>query len=235
MNLAIAPKLFEQFPALRVGAVVVEGVDNADSAEILKLLRSCEREAGKKYSGSQLGELSQISCWRRAYKSFGANDYRSSVEALLRRAIKGDALPDINPLVNLYNALSLKYLIPFGGEDLDKTQGDIVLGYAEGNEPCVLIGESENRPPKTGEIVYKDDAGVLCRRWNWREAERTKLEKSTARAILVCEDLFSGSDELPRAACEEALSFAEKFLQARGRVVVLSAMNTQFVHEIYTK
>lgn len=148
MTCQIDPKLFTQFPALRVGAVVVEGADNSESVEILKLLRKSEREAGEKYGGVQLGELPQIASFRRAYKQFGANDYRSSVEALLRRAIKGDALPDINPFVNLYNALSLKYLIPFGGEDLDKTHGDIVLWYAQGDEPCVLIGESENRPPK---------------------------------------------------------------------------------------
>lgn len=228
MNFTIDPKLFTQFPALRVGVIVIEGADNAGAGvEILKMLRESEHEAGERYGEVQISELSQISCWRRAYKSFGANDYRSSVEALLRRAIKGEPLPDINPLVNLYNALSLKYLIPFGGEDLGKTEGDIVLGYAAGDEPCVLIGETENRPPKPGEIVYKDDAGVLCRRWNWREADRTKLEKSTSRAILVCEDLWSGGDELTRAACEEALSFAEKFLQARGRVVVLSAINAK--------
>ena len=229
MRLTIAPKIFEQFPALRVGAVVVEGADNAGAgAEILKLLRLCEREAGEKYGASALGEMPQIACWRRAYKSFGANDYRSSVEALLRRTIKGDALPDINPLVNLYNALSLKYLIPFGGEDLDATRGDIVLGYARGDEPCVLIGETENRPPKQGEIVYKDDVGVLCRPWNWRGADRTKLEKSTTRAILVCEDLCSGSGELAQKACEEALSFAQKFLHAEGRCGVLSSTITEF-------
>ena len=233
MNFIIEQKIFEQFPELRIGTILVEGADNAGAgAEILKLLRESEREAGEKYAGSALGEMPQISCWRRAYKSFGANDYRSSVEALLRRAIKGDPLPDINPLVNLYNALSLKYLIPFGGEDLSRVKGDIVLGYAVGDEPCVLIGESENRPPKPGEIVYKDDAGVLCRHWNWREADRTKLEKSTSRAILVCEDLWSGSDELSQKACEEALSFAEKFLRAQGRVVVLSAMNTKIVLEL---
>ena len=229
MRLTVDPKLFEQFPELRVGVVVVEGADNAGAgAEILKLLRLCEREAGEKYGASALGEMPQIVCWRRAYKSFSANDYRSSVEALLRRAIKGDALPDINPLVNLYNALSLKYFIPFGGEDLSRVEGDIVLGYALGDEPCVLIGESENRPPKQGEIVYKDDAGVLCRRWNWREADRTKLEKSTTRAILVCDDLFSESDELAENGCKEALSFAQEFLYAQGRVAVLSETVTEF-------
>jgi DNA/RNA-binding domain of Phe-tRNA-synthetase-like protein len=223
MRFIIDEKLFEQFPDLRVGAVMVEGADNSGNAEILKLLRESEREAEKKYACVQLSELPQIACWRTAYKAFGANDYRSSVEALLKRAIKGDALPDINPLVNLYNALSLKYLIPFGGEDLGAVQGDIVLDYARGDEPCVLIGETENRSPKVGEIIYKDSAGVLCRRWNWREAERTKLTGVTTRAILVCEDLFSGNDELCLSAINEYLETAVKFLGGAGKAFVLRA------------
>ena len=80
MRLTVDPKIFEQFPALRVGVVVVEGADNAGAGvEILKLLRLCERESGEKYGSAQLGEMPQIASWRRAYKSFGANDYRSSV------------------------------------------------------------------------------------------------------------------------------------------------------------
>lgn len=230
MILTIEPKIFEQFPSLRVGVVVVEGADNGThQPEIMKLLRAAEREADARYGGSVTGEMPEIACWRRAYKAFGANDYRSSVEALLRRALKGDALPDINPLVNLYNALSLKYRIPFGGEDLDKVQGNIVLGYAQGYEPCVLIGETENRPPKPGEIVYKDDAGVLCRRWNWREADRTKLGATTTRAILVCEDLWSGSDEVTNRACEEALALVRNYLGARGQVEVLSSLNRTII------
>ena len=221
MRFIIDPKIFEQFPELRVGVVVVEGVDNSGNAEIIKMLRESERGAGEGYGDSALNELPQIACWRKAYKAFGANDYRSSVEALLKRVVKGDALPDINPLVNLYNAFSLKYLIPFGGEDLGAVQGDIALCYAKGDEPCVLIGETENRPPKAGEIVYKDDAGVLCRRWNWREADRTKLEKSTSRAILVCEDLFSGEQETCLSAINEYLETAKKFLNAKGNAYVL--------------
>lgn len=224
MRFIIDTKLFEQFPDLHVGAVVVEGADNAGlGAEILKLLRKSEQDAGEKYAETQLSELPHIACWRKAYKAFGANDYRSSVEALLKRAIKGDALPDINPLVNLYNALSLKYLIPFGGEDLDKAYGDIALGYAQGDEPCVLIGETENRSPKQGEIIYKDSAGVLCRRWNWREAERTKLAGTTTRAILVCEDLFSGNSALCLSAISEYLETAKKLLGGTGKAFVLRA------------
>ena len=41
-----------------------------------------------------------------------------SIEAMLRRALKGGAFR-INPLVDLYNALSLRHICPAGAVDLD--------------------------------------------------------------------------------------------------------------------
>jgi len=77
-----------------------------------------------------------------------------------------------------------------GGEDLDRLEGDLRLTRAGENEPPVnLLGESEPRPPQPGEVLYRDDAGAVCRRWNWKEADRTKLTESTSRAVLVVEAL----------------------------------------------
>ncbi|MGH9392398.1 MAG: B3/B4 domain-containing protein, partial [Vicinamibacteria bacterium] len=84
--------------------------------------------------------------------------------------------------------VSLFHLLPAGGEDLDAIEGDVVLTRASAAEkPVKLLGESEERAPKPGEVIYKDDRGAICRRWNWKEADRTKLTEETANAILVLE------------------------------------------------
>lgn len=71
--------------------------------------------------------------------------------------LKGGTLPSINTFVDLYNVLSLKHLLPVGGEDLDRCTGDIILDRATGTEPFIALGETENEPPEAGEIVYKDN------------------------------------------------------------------------------
>jgi DNA/RNA-binding domain of Phe-tRNA-synthetase-like protein len=77
-----------------------------------------------------------------------------------------------------------------GGEDLDTIVGDVRLTYAGAEEPAVfLLGEKEARAPHAGEIIYTDDAGAICRRWNWKEADRTKLTHATRNAFLVIEAL----------------------------------------------
>lgn len=182
---------FALFPEARVALVIVQGVDNRlRDPSLPSLLGEAQASAVARLAGGPLAEHPRILCWREAYRAFGAKpkDYPSSIENLLRRALKGEPLRSINPLVDLYNVVSLTHLLPAGGEDLDAIEGDVVLTRASSEEPKVkLLGEAEERSPKPGEVIYKDDRGAICRRWNWKEADRTKLTEETRSAVLVLE------------------------------------------------
>jgi len=207
MKLSATPEFFDLFAEARIALVVVRGVDNSHQrGGEAALLLSAQSSASARLGAGPLAEHPRISCWREAYRAFGAKpkDYPSSIENLARRALKGEPLRSINPLVDLYNVISLTHLLPAGGEDLGAIEGDVVLTRASAVEPPVkLLGESEERAPKPGEVIYKDGRGAICRRWNWKEAERTKLTEKTASAILVLEAVPPISlDELEAAARE---------------------------------
>ncbi len=194
MKLAATSELFELFPQARIAFVIVRRIDNRlrEAASLAALLRDAQANAVARIQGGPLTEHPRIHCWREAYRAFGAKpkDYPSSIENLLRRALESHPLRSINPLVDLYNVVSLTHLIPAGGEDLDAIEGDVVLTRASASEPPVkLLGENEERVPKPGEVIYKDGRSAICRRWNWKEADRTKLTEKTANAILVLEAL----------------------------------------------
>ena len=106
---------------------------------------------------------------------------------LLKRVENGRGVGSINPLVDIYNAVSLTWGLPCGGEDLDTFQGDLLLCTADGTEPFRALGDEEDEPPFPGEIVYKDDAGAVCRCWNWRDGQRTMLTENTKNAFLILE------------------------------------------------
>jgi DNA/RNA-binding domain of Phe-tRNA-synthetase-like protein len=192
-RLLVTPEIFSRFPGVLLGVIVARDIDNSgESEEIATALRQEEARVREMFASQVITEHPHIAPWREAYRKFGAKpkDHPSSIENLVRRVAKGHALPRINPLVDLYNTISLRYLLPVGGEDLDRTQGDIQLTLAgEDEAPVKLLGEPEARPPYPGEVIYKDDLGTLCRRWNWKEADRTKLTPQTRRAILVLEGL----------------------------------------------
>ena len=200
----VTPEVFARFPDAVLGVIVARGLDNTgEHPEIPAGLRQEEARVRELFAGQPVTEHPHIAAWREAYRKFGAKpkDHPSSIENLVRRVAKGHALPRINPLVDLYNTVSLRFLVPAGGEDLDRTQGDVRLTLAgEGEAPVRLLGEPEERPPYPGEVIYKDDLGAICRRWNWKEADRTKLTPETRRAILVIEGLPPvGAEEIAEA------------------------------------
>jgi DNA/RNA-binding domain of Phe-tRNA-synthetase-like protein len=205
--LRVVEGLFKLFPETVLGVITAHGIDNTSGdPAILAGLRQEEDQVRKRLAGVQFTEHPHIAPWREAYRRFGAKpkDYPSSIENLVRRVLKGQPLPRINPLVDLYNTISLRHLVPAGGEDLDRIVGDIQLTIATDREaPVLLLGEPEPRPPKPGEVIYKDDLGAICRRWNWKEAERTKLTAATRNAVLVLEGLPPVGRDLVARAAEE--------------------------------
>jgi len=192
VEFSISRDLFAQFPELILGLIHIQGIDNSTAASgISALLHSEEERIKVAYKTETLSKLPRIKSWRSAYSAFGAKPkkYKSSVESLYRMVLKGIELRSINPLVDIYNYISLKYMVPLGGDDLDRTEGDIELGYASGEESFIPLNAIEMEQVKEKEVIYRDAKGVLCRRWNWRECDRTKLTPQTRNAVLVAEAL----------------------------------------------
>ena len=152
------------------------------------MILNAEKEAMNYLENANFSDNEVIKVWRDSFKKFKTKKgARASIEALLKRIYNGNHLGTINPLVDIYNSISLSYALPCGGEDIDKFVGDIRLTKAVGNENFITLGSNESAQPYEGEIVYKDDKGAICRCLNWRESVRTMLTENTKNAILCME------------------------------------------------
>ncbi len=227
--LRIEPQFFDRFPNALIGVVVARGIDNSSGVGGLsgELSGACDALRAS-LQGAVVSEHPKIACWREAYRAFGAKPkkYPSSIEAIVRRVLKGNDLPAINPLVDVYNLVSLRHLIPVGGEDLDKIVGDLVLRFARDGEPeAHMLGRPAPEAPSPGELIYADDAGAVCRRWNWRESARTCLSPTTENAILVVEALPPTTGAELDAAIVELQRGVETYCGARceSEIFTLSA------------
>ena len=111
-------------------------------------------------------------------------------------------LPSVNAVVDLYNAVSLRFAIPIGGEDAESYKGAPHLVRARGDEPFETIqaGELSTETPEPGEIIWLDEIGVTCRRWNWRQGARTRIEPSSTQMWFILDAL----QPMPDAALIEA-------------------------------
>jgi DNA/RNA-binding domain of Phe-tRNA-synthetase-like protein len=201
--------VFALRPDYRAMLVAVDGlVPGPSDAAGEALLRAAEAAAAEALGDRPVEQLAHVAAWRDAYRAFGAKPQRTrnSLEALLRRTASG--LPRVNRLTDLYNAVSVLHQVPVGGEDLTRYTGAPRLVRAAGDEPfdTVADGVEVVEHPDPGEVVWCDEAGVTCRRWNWRQARRTRLRDETTAALFILDALGPMSDEALHTATEDLVA-----------------------------
>ena len=170
---------------------------------------------------------------RQAFQSFQVNPNKCppSIFNLVKRVRSGASLPFINPLVCIFNVVSLRHCIPAGGDDLDKVVGGIRLGYADGTETYVPLGQPDAREtPNPGEIILVDPGNkdVFCRAWCWRNGHPSRIEASTRRVAINVDALPPVTPETGRAAAEEVAALVERFCRGRVQIRRLEAGHASF-------
>lgn len=202
----VDPDVFALRPDYRTDLIAVTGLEpGASSAHSEELLTAAEHHAARLLESTPVDELPHVAAWREAYRGFGAKPQRTrnSLEALLRRTAGG--LPRVNRLTDIYNAISILHQVPLGGEDLSAYVGSPRLIRATGQESFDTSagGESVIEHPEVGEVVWCDEVGVTCRRWNWRQGRRTQLTDDTTSAVFILDALAPLDDDALEAASAE--------------------------------
>lgn len=228
----IEDDFWELFPNAKIGIITCNGIDNTikDENQYQDMLSQGEKEALTHLPNEEFSSNEVIKVWRDAFKRFKTKKgARSSIEALLKRVSTGKGLGTINPLVDIYNSISLKYAMPCGGEDMDKFIGDIRLTKATGDESFITLGSDKSEPPYEGEIVYKDDEGAICRCWNWRESVRTMLTEDTKNAFLCIELVDENREKEFENALKELSQLVEENLGGKSEVSILHINNKEAI------
>jgi DNA/RNA-binding domain of Phe-tRNA-synthetase-like protein len=205
--------LTDAFPEFRVAVIFGEGLTVAPSRspELAAEIAATEARCRASHAGTELSAIPGVAAWRSAYRAFGIKktSYRSSVERLIKRVLAGDALPEVNALVDAYNAASVEHGLCLGCDDFDLTSGELAFRFSRADDTFIDMGAGEgedpNDPPKPGEVVYANQRHVLCRRWNWRQDARTKVTLETRRIVLTVQSNGSGDVEAAAAALVETL------------------------------
>lgn len=222
MQKFIAEESFwELFPDAAIGILVVRGMKPADqvgaedAAAVAKLLRDANEQADRHLTSNTISENEPVRVWREAYRRFKTKKgARCSVENLLKRVLKGNPVGSITPSVDIYNTVSLTYALPVGGEDIDAMASDIRLGITEGGDAFRPLGEDEDAPTLEGELCYRDDAGAICRCWNWRDGERTALTDASQKAFLIIESVDPARADDLAAATDQLAAMVQQYLDA---------------------
>lgn len=230
MKVTVENEFWELFPQAQIRIMVVKGLDNSVDESKDPYFKSLLDKGSKRAEDFIVDETftqnDVIQEWRGAFSKFKTKKgARSSIEALLKRVSQGREFNPINPLVDIYNSVSLSYAVPCGGEDIAKIQGGLHLGKAQGGEPFFPLGAETDAPALPEEIIYYDDEGAVCRCFNWREAQRTMLTEDTTDAVLVIEAINEDQAKRAQAAMQELQSLVEDYFGVKGEITHLTIDN----------
>jgi DNA/RNA-binding domain of Phe-tRNA-synthetase-like protein len=225
LHYEIAAEIFERFPGYVRGVVVAHGVTNGAAPEALvAMLREAETSIRERLSLEGLAEHPWIKSWREAYRAFGAkpSEFRSSIEALARRALRNDPLPSVNCLVDIGNIVSLRQLAPVGGHAIDVCTMDIGLRLATGDETFVPFGSDKPERPLPGEVIFAEGDTVLTRRWTWRQANHTLTLPETTAIEFNVDGLPPVAPSDVEQACTEIQDLVRRFCGGQLRCDILT-------------
>jgi len=187
---SIAPDIYGIAPGFRALSITVKAaaVQNPHVGETA-LKEACAAVL----AGAPEWAEDHLAAWAKVFQGFGSKPKRTpcSADALRKRVLRDGEMPALDPVVDLYNAVSLQYAVPVGGENIAAYQGSPRLVVAKGTEPfdTVKEGEPAIEYPSQGEIIWCDDTGVTCRRWNWRQGIRTRLGVEAQEMWFILESL----------------------------------------------
>jgi DNA/RNA-binding domain of Phe-tRNA-synthetase-like protein len=214
-KIIIKDEIFDLFPDFYRGIVIVKDMTNQKSNKRIKRLLKKEIDSHVEINES---EDSRILAWEEAYRRMGldSKSYMPSIKYLIQAIKPNRSLSFINSAVALFNYISIKYVTPCGGDDITRIEGNLVLGIAKGTETFIPLGGETKENPGLGEVIYYDDLSenVMCRRFNWRNGDITKIEVESKKAVLNIDSLPPVSPDICNKACYELGELIKLYCEA---------------------
>ncbi|MBV7272464.1 hypothetical protein JMF89_07200 [Clostridiaceae bacterium UIB06] len=226
MKFIVSGKVFDALEDVCFGVVVAKGVDNRGNNTAVKgLLETSLSYIEKKFQDKKVKECEEILPYREAFKRIGINPNQnmSSIEAMASRIAKKKGFPNINTIVDLGNAVSLKYLVPLGAHDMDSASNDIYVRFSNEGDLFIPFGETEAETLKEGELIYSVGDKVKTRRWIWRQSEEGKITEESKNIFFPIDgfkdknydNVIGARDELAKLLkeifnCEVSVGFVDR-------------------------
>lgn len=202
-RLSIHRAIFAKLPGLKVFIAVVRNLDpNQINKEGCTTLLAEEWSNCRKLMSSypNVQAHPHLASWRKAYAALGipSKKFTTSIENLCKRALKPDSEPrSISPLVDLYNACSLRFIVPFGGFDMaDPTVKDLDFRFTIEGDSFHALDAEKPEPMAAGEAAYVSGHTVLTRHINWKQSKEGLIGERSVNVVFMAELLGDVPPEL---------------------------------------
>jgi DNA/RNA-binding domain of Phe-tRNA-synthetase-like protein len=231
MKFMVAEHVFTALENVCFGVVVARGITNkTENKEVAKLFHESIQSVEEKFQHEKVKEAKEIAVYREAFEKLGMNPnkFMSSIEAMTSRIEKKKGFPSINPIVDLGNAVSLKYLVPLGAHDLDHADADIVVRFSREGDTFIPFGQTEAEILDDGELIYSVGERVKTRRWIWRQSEEGKITEESQQIFFPIDGFKGQNDEKVIQARDELAELLKRLFDCEVAVGFVDRDNREF-------
>lgn len=231
MKFKVSKEVFEKFENVCFGVIVAKGINNTvESNQIIQLLNKSIQECENKFKDTKIKELDEILYYRDAFNKLGINPnkFMSSIEAMLTRVSKGKGLPNISPIVDLGNSVSLIHTVPLGAHDIDTLDGDIEVRFSRKGDSFIPLGCEEVEVLEEGELIYSAGDNVRTRRWIWRQSEQGKITNKSKNIFFPIDGFKDKNYDNVISARDELASLLKDIFSCDVEVGFVDNDNTEF-------
>lgn len=236
MKFVVEKAVFEKLPTACFGVVVAKGMNNAKSyPQIDSFLNESINTAFAKYEGKHVKEEEAILPYRAAFQALGINPnkYMCSIEALFTRIAKGKGMPHINPIVDLGNAVSLKYTLPMGAHDIGGATEDMTVRFAKPEDTFIPFGAEQAETLDADELIYAVGSQVRTRRWTWRQSEHGKIADTSSDIFFPIDGFTDINKETVLLAREELVSLIKEIFACEVETGYVDAENPEMTFTLF--
>ena len=229
MRLVVEPRIFDFFPGLHLAAAVARELCNTPSESLEKQWRESWCSAGA-LDLPNAQSHPYVNAWREHLRGAGVSGkkFPTSIEAMLRRALKGGEPFHINPLVDFYNALSLRHVVPAGAWDLDEVPEDLHLRLTRTGDRFTALDASDEIAVAADEIAYASGPVVLTRHFMWRQARQALVRPETRNVFLISEIPGIAGRSVAEAMRRDMVSGLEEHFGVKAKSAVLDSARRLF-------
>ncbi len=223
MKFTISESVFSRLSNYTVGVLILDGLsqNEHDQAALSDLTAKLINEA-KPHSSSD----ERITDWQTAFKAAGVSgDVKPAHQTLLERLQKTGSLPNVLPLVNLTNALSVKHLVPIGTHTLDMLDGDLEARLTENSDSFIPINATQREQIPAGELALTSDNTILTRNLVWRQGETSKITDHSRSVAILIDAVGSQAEEVVQKVLNEiktAISVVFGITESKSSILSLS-------------
>lgn len=221
-------EIWNDYPELVPGVLFATGLGGNFS--VTEQVARYGSVAQSRLASRSEGELPEIQAWRRTFSRMGLKptQYRSAAESLLRRFRKEGPLPQIHPLIDICNAISLAFAVPVAVFDVSKVSGYLEVRYASGEEEYLTFsGETEY--PDNHEVAFIDEVGrAHARRWTNRQSGYSAVQEMTSDVLIVAEAMHPAALSDVVALTAAVANELDSVWSVQPKTAVLSQSSPRF-------